>query len=242
MKSTPEEIRERFDRDIERFANLETGQSATVDAPLVLDLVCQAARATNPEARAVLDVGCGAGNYTLKLLHALPGLDATLIDLSRPMLDRARERVAPATRGTVTTLQGDIREVPLGEARFDIILAAAVLHHLRAEAEWRAVFAKFHAALKPGGSLWIADLIAHSVPAVQEVMWRRYGEYLVGLKGEAYRDHVFAYIEKEDTPRPLLFQLGLLRAVGFGQVEVLHKTSCFAAFGAVKEDAHGTTF
>jgi tRNA (cmo5U34)-methyltransferase len=65
-------------------------------------------------------------------------------------------------------------------------------------------------------------------------MRRRYGEYLAGLRGEAYRDHVFAYVEKEDTPRPLAFQLDLLRQVGFSQVEVLHKNVCFAAFGAVK--------
>ena len=65
-------------------------------------------------------------------------------------------------------------------------------------------------------------------------MRQRYGEYLTRLKDEAYRDHVFAYVEKEDTPRPLLFQLDLLRQVGFAQVEILHKNVCFAAFGAVK--------
>src|SRR5215471_8722288 len=90
MKSTVEEIRRRFDADVERFSNLETGQSATVDAPLAMALVAEAAAATTPHARHVLDVGCGAGNYTLKLLERLPGLDATLIDLSQPMLDRAR--------------------------------------------------------------------------------------------------------------------------------------------------------
>jgi tRNA (cmo5U34)-methyltransferase len=127
-----------------------------------------------------------------------------------------------------------VRRVPLGEGRFDVILAAAVLHHLRGDDEWRAVFAALYAAMKPGGSLWVADLVEHSLPAVQEMMWRRYGEYLVGLKGEAYRDHVFAYVAREDTPRPLLFQTDLLRAVGFSRVEVLHKTNCFAAFGAVK--------
>ncbi len=31
-----------------------------------------------------------------------------------------------------------------------------------------------------------------------------------------------------------LFQLDLLRQVGFAQIEVLHKNVCFAAFGAVK--------
>src|ERR1700722_3748841 len=60
------------------------------------------------------------------------------------------------------------------------------------------------------------------------------GEFLPRLKYESYRDHGVAYDEKEDTPRPLLFQLDLLRQVGFAQVEVLHKNVCFAAFGAVK--------
>ena len=114
------------------------------------------------------------------------------------------------------------------------MLAAAVLHHLRTDEEWRDVFAAFHRALRPGGSVWVFDLVESSIPAVGQLMRRRYGEYLTRLKDEAYRDHVFAYVEKEDTPRPLLFQLDLLRQVGFAQVEVLHKNVCFAAFGAVK--------
>jgi len=234
MKSSVDDIRRRFDADVERFSNLDTGQSATVDAPLAMALVARAAAATTPHARHVLDVGCGAGNYTLKLLESLPGLDVTLIDLSRPMLDRAVERIGRATTGRITPIQGDVRAVELGEGRFDVVLAAAVLHHLRADAEWRAVFAAFHRALRPGGSVWVFDLVEGAIPAVQRLMWARYGEYLSRLKDDAYRDRVFAYVEKEDTPRPLTFQLDLLREVGFAQVEVLHKNVCFAAFGAVK--------
>ena len=33
-------------------------------------------------------------------------------------------------------------------------------------------------------------------------MQERWGEYLTGLKDEAYRDHVFAYVAQEDTPAP----------------------------------------
>ena len=234
MKSTVEEIRQRFDADVERFSNLETGQSATVDAPLVMALVAEAAAATTPHARHALDVGCGAGNYTLKLLERLPNLDATLMDLSQPMLDRARERLSRATAGRITTIQADIREVELPHEGFDIVLAAAVLHHLRADQEWRDVFAAFHRALRPGGSLWVFDLVESSIPAVGRLMRQRYGAYLTRLKDESYRDQVFAYVEKEDTPRPLLFQLDLLCQVGFAQVEVLHKNLCFGAFGAVK--------
>ena len=233
-KSTPAEIRARFDADVERFSNLETGQTATMDSLLVLELVTQAAAAATPRAHRVLDVGCGAGNYSLKLLQRLPGLDVTLVDLSRPMLDRALERVGAATRGAVTAIQLDVRDYDPGPARFDVILAAAVLHHLRAEAEWQATFARFFAALRPGGSLWIADLVSHEPPAVQAMLWARYGDYLAAQQDEAYRDRVFAYVEKEDTPRSLIFQLDALRAAGFAQVEVLHKHGPFAAFGAMK--------
>jgi tRNA (cmo5U34)-methyltransferase len=234
MKSTVEEIRQRFDADVERFSNLETGQTATVDAPLAMALVAQAAAAVTPHAQHVLDVGCGAGNYTLKLLERAPNLDVTLIDLSQLMLTKARERVGRATQGNIATIQGDIRQIDLPTASYDIILAAAVLHHLRTDAEWRDVFSAFHRALRPGGSLWIFDLVESSIPAVQALMQQQYGEYLTQLKDEKHRDHVFAYVEKEDTPRPLLFQLELLRQVGFGPIEVLHKHLCFAAFGGVK--------
>ncbi|MCB9007356.1 MAG: class I SAM-dependent methyltransferase, partial [Ardenticatenaceae bacterium] len=38
-KSTVSQIRQRFDDDVERFSNLQTGQSSTVDAPLALELI-----------------------------------------------------------------------------------------------------------------------------------------------------------------------------------------------------------
>jgi len=234
MKSSVEEIRQRFDAEVERFSNLDTGQSATVDAPLAMALVAEAAAATTPHARHALDVGCGAGNYSLKLLQRLPNLDLTLVDLSQMMLDRAAERVGRSTTGRVTPIQADIRELHIADNSIDIVLAAASLHHLRTDREWHDVFAALHRALRPGGSFWIFDLIESSTPAIQSLMWNRYGEFLANQKDAAYRDEVFGYIQKEDTPRSLMFQLDLLREVGFAQVEILHKNSCFAAFGAIK--------
>jgi tRNA (cmo5U34)-methyltransferase len=233
-KSSVDEIRARFDGDVERFSNLESGQSATIDAPLVLELIAQAAAATNPNARNALDLGCGAGNYALKLLEYLPDLAFDLLDLSEPMLTRASSRVSAASGREPRAIQGDVREVELGEGAYDLIVAAATLHHLRGEEEWESVFTRLYRALRPGGSLWISDLVEHSIPAVHTLMTERYGSYLEGLKNAEYRDHVFAYIEREDSPRPLLFQLDLLRRVGFREIEILHKNSTFAAFGGVK--------
>lgn len=234
-KSTTEEIRKRFDADVERFSNLETGQSATIDAPLSLDLIARVAAGVMPQAGALLDIGCGAGNYTLKLLQHLPLRAVTLIDLSRAMLDRAVERIhAAAPSVEITALQADIREAALKDTAFDVAVSAAALHHLRGDQEWSEVFGAVYRSLVPGGSFWISDLVMHQSPEVQGVMWQRYGEYLASLKGPEYRDQVFAYIDAEDTPRPLVWQLELLSRSGFRSVEVLHKNSCFAAFGGIK--------
>lgn len=234
MKSTVDEIRDRFDNDVERFSNLETGQSATIDAPLALELIARAAAATTPHATRLLDVGCGAGNFSLRLLQYHQLDDVTLIDLSRPMLDRAVERIEEAHQFIATSIQGDIREIPLQKEYFDIVLAGAVFHHLRTVQDWESTFHKVYQALSPGGSFWIFDLVTHENPAVQNLMQTRYGEYLCMLRDAAYRDHVFDYIEKEDAPRSITYQLNLLAQTGFTQIDILHYNTCFAAFGAVK--------
>ena len=67
-KSTIEEIRVRFDNDVERFSNLDTGQVSTIDARISLELITEAARRIVPSATQLLDVGSGAGNFTLMML------------------------------------------------------------------------------------------------------------------------------------------------------------------------------
>lgn len=234
MKSTVEEIRARFDADVERFSDLNVGHAATIDAKLALDLVADAAYAVSPHAEHLLDIGCGGGNYAINLLQRFADCDVTLIDLSGPMLKRAAQRVQACTRGRVVTLQEDIRDVQLESGSVDVVVAASVFHHLRTDQQWADVFAHIFDALRPGGSFWIVDLIRQEHAAVQRMIWQRYGEHLIAMRDEAYRDVVFDYVEKEDTPQTLPFQLDLLREVGFRDVDVLHKNTCFAAFGGVK--------
>ncbi|HSZ72855.1 MAG TPA: class I SAM-dependent methyltransferase [Cytophagaceae bacterium] len=233
-KSSVDEIRQRFDNDVERFSKLETGQVSTLDATLSLELITESAKRINPHATKMLDIGCGAGNYTLKMLSKLPHLNCTLIDLSKPMLDKAFERVAPATSGEVIVVQSDIRNIQVLPESYDIILAGAVLHHLRDDADWEFVFQKLYKALKPGGSLWISDLITQHNPVITAYIWESYGDYLEKIDGPDYRKKVLDYVEKEDSPRSLNFQLELMKKIGFRETEILHKNSCFAAFGGIK--------
>lgn len=240
MKASVDEIRRHFEGASEHLTDEEHGQPAIVDAPIALELVSRAVSATIPDAEHILDVGCGAGNYAVRALRGLSNPDVTLIDLSEALLEQAAERVGQATAGEVVAKQADIRDIDIGQEEFDVILAGAVLHHLRGDEEWESVFRKLHQALCPGGWLWISDLVDHSSPAVQALMSKRYGRYLVvvgealDLGGEEFRMAVFEEIKEQDTPRPLLYQTDLLREVGFSTVEVLHFNTCFATFGAAR--------
>jgi tRNA (cmo5U34)-methyltransferase len=233
-KSSIEEIRNRFDHDVERFSNLETGQQTIIDAPVMLDLSTQAALFANPRAESLLDIGCGAGNYTLKMLQKIPNLRCTLMDLSMPMLVRAKERVSAATVGKVDIMQADMLTAMLPKENFDIVLAASVLHHLREDGDWKRVFEKIFLALKPGGSFWISDLVVQDTEALNRLFADQYAKHLEALGGEEYRNKVLDYVEQEDTPRSVIFQLDLLKQVGFRYTEILHKNGNFAAFGAIK--------
>src|SRR5258706_7306159 len=233
-KSTVEQIRQRFDADVERFSKLETGQQAAMDASVILDIIARSAACHVRPRGTLLDLGCGAGNFTLGVLSQVSPLDCTLVDLSQPMLERAGDRVKAANSGSVQIIQSDMRLLSFRPSSFDVILAGQVLHHLREGTEWEAMFERFHEWLRPAGTLFVADFIAYDDPGIQTLMLGRYAEHLEQLGGAEYRDKVLAYCEMEDSPRSVKYQFDLVGKVGFTEFDILHKNALFAAFYARK--------
>jgi len=236
-KSTLEEIEQRFDADVERFSDLNTSQANTIDAVFNLELITDGIEKIYPDLGNILDIGCGAGNYSIKtIMKTNSHVNVDLVDLSQNMLDRAKQRVQEYTDGEVNIFKGDFRSVDLEKGKYDVIIATMVLHHLRDDEDWEKTFGKLFGLLKVGGSIWILDMVEQNSPEIQKFIYNgRYGDFLTQLKDKTYQEHVFAYIEKEDSPRPLVYQLNLLEKVGFTKVDVLHKHLCFASFIAFRE-------
>lgn len=234
-KSTIEEIREKFENAVESYSNLETGQSTAVDSPVFLEVLTESAARLAPAAKKVLDIGCGAGNYTLKLLQKLPGLECTLIDLSPKMLERAKERISAVGSGPVKTIEGDILTTALPVGQFEIVLSGLALHHLREESGWRSVFKRVYESLKPGGVFMISDMIAQADERIEEYMMGRYIGHIEERIGPEQAKWVHQMTLKEDTPRSVFFLLNLLQETGFRNVDILHKNILFAAVCGIKE-------
>lgn len=105
----------------------------------------------------VLDVGCGTGSLAIAAKRRV-GAEGTVhgVDAGEAMAARARRKASSEgldVRFDVATAQ----ELPYPDARFDAVLCTLMLHHLPEEGRRRAV-EEMRRVLKPGGTLFIADL------------------------------------------------------------------------------------
>jgi len=97
----------------------------------------------------VLDFGSGAGSEAVYLARALKtGGRLTCADVSPTWLAEARSRLGHARN--VEFVQGDVREVPLPPAAYDVVLANYVLHDVD-RAALPATLAALARSIRPGG-------------------------------------------------------------------------------------------
>jgi phosphoethanolamine N-methyltransferase len=103
----------------------------------------------------VLDVGSGIGGAGFHLAKEF-GAIVTGIDLSPEMVAIAQERsreVDAGGQGSMTTLLGDVMEIPRGET-FDVIWSRDALMHVH---DKPALFSRLYELTAPGGRLVITD-------------------------------------------------------------------------------------
>ena len=97
----------------------------------------------------VLDVGCGCGQTTLQLAERVgPRGSVTGIDISTPMLERARARAAERELAQVRFLNADAQTTAVGAAAFDLVFSRFGVMFF---SDPRAAFANLRASLAPGG-------------------------------------------------------------------------------------------
>jgi len=103
---------------------------------------------------AVLDYGCGYGR-TMADLAAQGFTDLTGVDSSAGMIDQAREQ-QPAMRFAVLDAPPAL---PFPDAGFDLVVLFAVLTCIPGDAAQRRLIGELERVLKPGGLLYVSDLV-----------------------------------------------------------------------------------
>ncbi len=102
----------------------------------------------------VIDVGCGCGATVLDLAERVGAGGRVLgVDVSKPMLDRAAERVAARGLTTVTLTLADAAAHPFAPAAADLVFSRFGVMFFD---DPPAAFANLRRALAPGGRLGFA--------------------------------------------------------------------------------------
>jgi ubiquinone/menaquinone biosynthesis C-methylase UbiE len=105
----------------------------------------------------VLDVGTGTAQIPIELCRQHAGARVTAVDMAGHMLEVARDNVRRAGFADRIVLERcDAKRLPFGDGSFAAVMSNSIVHHIpRPE----AVLAEMVRVLRPGGLLFVRDLL-----------------------------------------------------------------------------------
>jgi ubiquinone/menaquinone biosynthesis C-methylase UbiE len=110
-----------------------------------------------PESPHFLDVGAGTAQIPIVLANEYESCRITAIDLAAEMLKLAYRNVANAgLTDRVALEQVDAKQMPCADASFDAVISNSIVHHIPQPLD---VFREMVRVLKPGGLLFVRDLL-----------------------------------------------------------------------------------
>ena len=120
-----------------------------------LSLVAKPVRSETP--RQILDVGTGTALIPIELCRREPQVRVIAIDLASEMLKLAELNIARAgLKNSIRTQLVDAKSSPFRDGEFEAVMSNSIVHHIP---QPHAVFAEMVRVLRPGGLLFVRDLL-----------------------------------------------------------------------------------
>jgi 2-polyprenyl-3-methyl-5-hydroxy-6-metoxy-1,4-benzoquinol methylase len=140
----------------------------------------------------VADIGCGNGIFACEA--ALMGAEVDAIDISPAMLQLA-ELYARSRRAPIRTRSSGLLSFAYEPNSYDLIVSEFTLHHL--PDFWKAVaLSRIYAALKPGATFYLRDIVFVSMPDGCERSIEQWADF--SIKNHDFeRDSVVTHMRDE---------------------------------------------
>ena len=191
----------------------------------------------------LLELGCGTGELTGKILSRFPDIHIIAVDYSPRMLDFASAKLAQAGYAEqVSWIRADFGNLanlnaPLAQgAGFDVCVSSLAIHHLTAPMKQK-VFEWIGENLQKNGCFWNGDLVLPDLPNLLEVYQKVREEWAVsqGTTLTNIQDQIAPAepqgYSHEQQMGYLLDQVAMLKTAGFHPVMVPWKYYQLAVFG-----------
>jgi 2-polyprenyl-3-methyl-5-hydroxy-6-metoxy-1,4-benzoquinol methylase len=142
----------------------------------------------------IADIGCGNG--VLACEAAMMGAEVDAIDISPAMLALA-EIYTRDRRAVVRTQPAGLLSFAYAPNSYDLIVSEFTLHHL--PDFWKAVaLSRIFAALKPGASFYLRDIVYTGMPDGTERSIEQWADFNIGNHDFA-RDSVVTHMRDENS-------------------------------------------
>ena len=188
------------------------------------------------DARRVLELGCGSGNVSLRLVERWPDAEFTLVDGAPEMLARTRARLHemhPSAARRTHFVRQQFEALALESGTIDVVVASLSLHHV---VDVSAVYERVAPVMVSGGRLVMLDGVRgatdreHAVHMTRwEALWRDNGR----LSDDEIRE-MKAHIAEHDHYRSLAEHFDMLRAAGFSEPDCVWRDVVFALVTATR--------
>ncbi len=103
----------------------------------------------------ILDLGCGTGHLTKRMIDAFPASGVVGADLSPGMLTKAADRLSADRTGGAVLVRSDAQRLPFTAGSFDVITCTESFHWYTDQA---ATMETLGELLVPGGRLLLASI------------------------------------------------------------------------------------
>ena len=129
----------------------------------------------SPHPRHLVEAGCGPGFYSRRLAARFPQLQITGIDLSEPLLSRAKEQARRSGLSNCSFLKADALSLAESPGQIDAVIASRLFLILDQPA---LALSAIFTALRPGGICFIAEptsALRASLPLILMKITERFG-------------------------------------------------------------------
>lgn len=185
---------------------------------------------------AVLELGCGTGNFSVALARHSPGAAFTFVDAAPEMIALTRARLAaqsPSEPIEAAFITARFEDLVLEAGSFDLVASCISLHHVEDKA---ALYVRLRKALRSGGALRFSDQLLGGSRANQARNWERWLEFCrqPGHCSEEEIRGLLDHAEDHDHYTPLGDHFSLLEEAGFMNVDCAWRSGMW---GVVTADA-----
>ena len=209
------------------------------------------ARCIPSTSRRILELGCGTGELSIKILKRCPDAQIIALDYSPRMIEAARAKMAEARYQRWSGIEADFGEWADNPEKFDIgtefdaCVSSLAIHHLSDETKGK-LFQRIGKSLKDGGCFWNADPILPESPVLAEIYnaiaeeWaEKQGKTIEEVRSRLASksdsvDYSASYgYSSQDQLAILGVQLQMLAKAGFNTTAVPWKYYKLAVFGGI---------